>query len=154
MLLESENPTQTYKASCHCGAFAYSVKTTSLDLESTEVVRCNCSICMRNGYLLIYVPNDDVTFTSGQFEDLKVQHPSVLKYQEWVVNQAAELHFRDALGCSLLLPNLRQLVYGTEYPPGIFRRHEHRQCEAVRGCGVGEVEVQGDGWAELYQGDC
>jgi hypothetical protein len=71
MLLESENPTQTYKASCHCGAFAYSVKTTSLDLESTEVVRCNCSICMRNGYLLIYVPNDDVTFTSGQFEDLK-----------------------------------------------------------------------------------
>jgi hypothetical protein len=80
MLLESENPTQTYKASCHCGAFAYSVKTTSLDLESTEVVRCNCSICMRNGYLLIYVPNDDVTFTSGQFEDLKVHHSSVLRY--------------------------------------------------------------------------
>ncbi|KAG9201120.1 hypothetical protein B5807_01007 [Epicoccum nigrum] len=71
MLLESENPTQTYKASCHCGAFAYSVKTTSLDLESTEVVRCNCSICVRNGYLFIYVPNDDITFTSGQIEDFK-----------------------------------------------------------------------------------
>jgi len=154
MLIESENPTQTYKASCHCGAFAYSIKTTSLDLESTEVVRCNCSICMRNGYLLIYVPNDDVTFTSGQFEDLKVQHPSLLKYQEWVIDQAVELHFRDTLGCSLLLPNLRQLVYGTQYPSGIFRRHEHRQCEVVRECGVGEVEVQGDGWAELYQGDC
>lgn len=120
MLLESENPTQTYKASCHCGAFAYSVKTTSLDLESTEVVRCNCSICMRNGYLLIYVPNDDVTFTSGQFEDLKVQRPSILKYKGRVIDQTTELHVRNALGCSLLLPHVRQLVYGTQYSPRVF----------------------------------
>ncbi|KAJ4990164.1 glutathione-dependent formaldehyde-activating enzyme [Stagonosporopsis vannaccii] len=68
---DTKAPSQTYKASCHCGAVAYTVKTRSLDHESTEVVRCNCSICMRNGYLLIYVPNDDITFTTGQLEDLK-----------------------------------------------------------------------------------
>jgi hypothetical protein len=65
-------PTQTYKASCHCGAFAYDVTTPSLNSESTEVVRCNCSICTRNGYLLIYVPNDQIVFTKGNIEDLKV----------------------------------------------------------------------------------
>ncbi|KAF3046637.1 hypothetical protein E8E12_011359 [Didymella heteroderae] len=68
---ESQVPTQTYKASCHCGAFAYDVTTPSLAHESTEVVRCNCSICMRNGYLLIYVPDNQVTFTKGSFEDFK-----------------------------------------------------------------------------------
>lgn len=75
---DNKAPTQTYKASCHCGAFEYSVKTTSLDHESTDVVRCNCSICIRNGYLLIYVPNDDITFSSGRVEDFKVNCPFVL----------------------------------------------------------------------------
>lgn len=120
MLLESENPTQTYKASCHCGAFAYSVKTTPLDHESTEVVRCNCSICMRNGYLLVYVPSDDITFTSGQIEDLKVQSDSAVINKKYVIDQATELHLRNALGCSLLLPYVRQLVYGAEYPSGLL----------------------------------
>ncbi|KAJ4341118.1 hypothetical protein N0V95_007311 [Ascochyta clinopodiicola] len=68
---DTQTPTQTYKASCHCGAFAYNVTTASLDDASTEVVRCNCSICTRNGYLLIYVPNEKVEFTSGNFNDLK-----------------------------------------------------------------------------------
>lgn len=69
---DTKPPTQTYKASCHCGAFAYDVTTAPLNHEGTEVVRCNCSICTRNGYLLIYVPDDAVTFTSGAFEDLRV----------------------------------------------------------------------------------
>ncbi|KAF3051958.1 hypothetical protein E8E11_008821 [Didymella keratinophila] len=68
---DAETQTKTYKASCHCGAFAYDVTTAPLDTEDTEVVRCNCSICTCNGYLLIYVPDDNVTFTKGQFEDLK-----------------------------------------------------------------------------------
>ena len=67
--------TKTYKASCHCGAFAYDVTTASLDDASTEVTRCNCSICMRNGYLLIYVPNDQVIFERGSIEGLKVPRP-------------------------------------------------------------------------------
>ncbi|KZM27245.1 carbon-sulfur lyase [Ascochyta rabiei] len=67
---DTQVPTQTYKASCHCGAFAYNVTTASLDNASTEVVRCNCSICTRNGYLLIYVPNDQ----SYTFASHKVAH--------------------------------------------------------------------------------
>ena len=75
---DTKAPTQTYKASCHCGAFAYNVATASLHDATTEVVRCNCSICLRNGYLLIYVPNDQITFASGQFEDFKVRNPCPL----------------------------------------------------------------------------
>lgn len=71
---DTQAPKQTYKASCHCGAFVYNVTTASLDNASTEVVRCNCSICARNGYLFIYVPNDQVEFTSGILDDLKVSH--------------------------------------------------------------------------------
>lgn len=67
--------TKTYKASCHCGAFVYDVTTVSLDDAGTEVVRCNCSICMRNGYLLIYVPDGQIVFEKGGIEDLKVPCP-------------------------------------------------------------------------------
>jgi hypothetical protein len=71
---DAQAPNKTYKASCHCGAFAYEVTTADLYDEKTEVARCNCSICARNGYLNIYVPNDLVTFTSGRLEDAKVSY--------------------------------------------------------------------------------
>lgn len=72
---DTKAPTKTYKASCHCGAFKYDVTTASLDDASTEVSRCNCSICTRNGYLLIYVPNDQIVFEKGGIEDFKVACP-------------------------------------------------------------------------------
>lgn len=72
---DTKAPNQTYKASCHCGAFAYNVTTASLADASTEVTHCNCSICARNGYLLIYVPNEQVVFEKGSIENLKVLWP-------------------------------------------------------------------------------
>lgn len=54
----------TYKANCHCGL----VKFTAIlpDIRSGKVLRCNCSICTKNGYLLVYPKVDDVKFVSGQ----------------------------------------------------------------------------------------
>ncbi|EUC42644.1 hypothetical protein COCMIDRAFT_39327 [Bipolaris oryzae ATCC 44560] len=43
---------QTYAASCHCGIVQYSVLL-SPPLPQCKVVSCNCSICTRNGYLLV-----------------------------------------------------------------------------------------------------
>lgn len=42
-----------HKANCHCGAlkFTFSI---SPPLDDYPVVECNCSICQRNGYLLVY----------------------------------------------------------------------------------------------------
>lgn len=75
-------PSATYNASCHCGAVAYRVTVSPpLDHPASSVSSCNCSICVRNGYLLIYVPNKDVEFEKGEgamtkytFAQERVQH--------------------------------------------------------------------------------
>ncbi len=66
-------PTQTYDASCHCGAFKYSVTASPpLDDPNAVVMECNCSICVCNGYLFIYVPNERVVFSNGNIDQFKV----------------------------------------------------------------------------------
>ncbi|KAI4925966.1 uncharacterized protein J4E92_006703 [Alternaria infectoria] len=68
----ADAPTKTYDASCHCGAFKYSVTASPpLDDPSAVLVECNCSICVSNGYLLIYVPNERIVFSNGSIEQLK-----------------------------------------------------------------------------------
>ncbi|MCC4118702.1 GFA family protein [Aromatoleum toluclasticum] len=42
-----------YKGSCHCGGIAFEVEG-----ELTQVMDCNCSICVRKGALLWFVPRD------------------------------------------------------------------------------------------------
>lgn len=57
----------SYSASCHCGKLNYTVKTPSLS-NGHAVMSCNCSICTRNAYLLIYPKHEAVTFQSGYDE--------------------------------------------------------------------------------------
>lgn len=57
----------TYAVSCHCGTITYIV-TLSPPLPSQPIRRCNCSICFRNGYLLIYPPRSSVTFSSDAID--------------------------------------------------------------------------------------
>ncbi|KAF2266079.1 glutathione-dependent formaldehyde-activating enzyme family protein, partial [Lojkania enalia] len=61
----------TYTGSCHCSRFRYTV-THSPPLSDPEctVTECNCSICAKNGYLLIYVDNSNIHFENGAFEEL------------------------------------------------------------------------------------
>jgi hypothetical protein len=47
--------------SCHCGKVKYEAKA---DIKG--VVSCNCSICMRSGTLLTFVPSEDFTLLSGE----------------------------------------------------------------------------------------
>ena len=50
-----------YKGSCHCGNVAYEVEG-----ELTRAMACNCSICIRRGSLLWFVPRDNLrVLTSG-----------------------------------------------------------------------------------------
>jgi hypothetical protein len=53
LLAFDPNNCQTYAASCHCGAVQYDVLL-SPPLPQWKVVSCNCSICSRHGYLLVY----------------------------------------------------------------------------------------------------
>jgi hypothetical protein len=56
---------QTYDALCHCGAVQYTV-TLSPPLAKQKVVECNCSICSRNGYLLVYPSREQFVLKSGE----------------------------------------------------------------------------------------
>lgn len=54
---------QTYQGSCHCQAVLFEV-----DLELTEVIKCNCSICIRKGLLLAFAPESAFTLKKGEGE--------------------------------------------------------------------------------------
>jgi hypothetical protein len=49
------NVTPPFKVSCHCGDIQLEVSA-----ELGEVVECNCSICVRSGFLHWYVAPDQV----------------------------------------------------------------------------------------------
>lgn len=56
---------EIYNATCHCGSIRYTV-TLSPPLEHHPIVSCNCSICFKNGYLLVYPTRERVAFGSGE----------------------------------------------------------------------------------------
>lgn len=67
----------THTGSCHCGAVRYTVE---LDL-SQPVVACNCSMCLRSGTLLTFVPFDKLKLEQGaesltdyQFNKHRIHH--------------------------------------------------------------------------------
>lgn len=53
----------TYHASCQCGMAQYSVRMRPLEKQS--VIKDNCSICVRNGYLFAYAPRSDIRWKQG-----------------------------------------------------------------------------------------
>lgn len=55
---------ETYKANCHCGQIKFAV--TLPDIKTTTILRCNCSVCIKNGYLLVYPKKEDVQFVCGK----------------------------------------------------------------------------------------
>ncbi|MCJ1370897.1 hypothetical protein MMC20_002111 [Loxospora ochrophaea] len=57
-----------YDANCHCAAVRYRVKIPSLDEHAINI--CNCSICTKFGYCLVYPMRDEVIFTQG-YDTLK-----------------------------------------------------------------------------------
>ncbi|KAF2716674.1 hypothetical protein K431DRAFT_289202 [Polychaeton citri CBS 116435] len=59
---------KTYDANCHCGSVKYQVTLSeALAPEgSGKILSCNCSICFKNGYLLVYPLRPDVKFLAGE----------------------------------------------------------------------------------------
>ncbi|KAL4949822.1 Mss4-like protein [Aspergillus filifer] len=51
----------SYQGSCHCGTVRFTF-TLPVPIEEQEVVNCNCSICTKNGYLMVYPKESGTTF--------------------------------------------------------------------------------------------
>lgn len=65
-----------YKGSCHCGQIAFEV-----DGELSGVADCNCSICMRKGALLWFVPRAQLRLLTPEdaiatytFNERRIRH--------------------------------------------------------------------------------
>lgn len=52
---------KTYTSVCHCGKVKLDYKLPPLEDPSTEINSCNCSICVKNGYINVYPFHKDVT---------------------------------------------------------------------------------------------
>lgn len=61
----SSSESETYDANCHCGAVRFTVKLSPL-LAQQKPVCCNCSICSKNGYMLVYPLRQDLVLTQGE----------------------------------------------------------------------------------------
>ncbi|KAK2882652.1 hypothetical protein FQN49_000126 [Arthroderma sp. PD_2] len=62
-MADSSAEKKTYKGNCHCGNVRFTIAVG--DIEKKKPVRCNCSSCVKNGYLLVYPKIQDVVFTHG-----------------------------------------------------------------------------------------
>ncbi|PGH15358.1 hypothetical protein AJ80_05542 [Polytolypa hystricis UAMH7299] len=65
-----ETATTTYNGSCHCQSITFTAKLPT-SLYEQDIVNCNCSLCFRNGYLLIYPQKNDVTFHGNSRDFMK-----------------------------------------------------------------------------------
>lgn len=52
-----------HKGSCHCGRIAFEVEG-----DIAQVMECNCSHCSRKGYLLWFVPREQLRLTTAAAE--------------------------------------------------------------------------------------
>jgi hypothetical protein len=57
----SDEPVQTVHGSCHCGAVRFRIRTTFGRVED-----CNCSICLKKGFLHLIVPPEDFELLAGR----------------------------------------------------------------------------------------
>ena len=63
-----QQPLKTYRGNCHCGAFVYEA-----DLpEITSAIECNCSICVKKGYLFVFLGRDKFRVVKGSEDQLTV----------------------------------------------------------------------------------
>ncbi|PKS11102.1 hypothetical protein jhhlp_002863 [Lomentospora prolificans] len=76
--MATEQPTQTYRGNCHCGAFVYEAELPVIKSALT----CSCSMCHKKGTRLVFTPQDKVKFVKGdesvltayQFNSKKLTH--------------------------------------------------------------------------------
>ena len=74
-----------YKGSCHCGAIEVEAEG-----QLEQAFECNCSHCSRKGYLLWFLPREQVKFTAqeGKF--------GIYRFNQHVI----EHHFCLRCGCA------------------------------------------------------
>lgn len=73
----AEQEWKEYGGGCHCGSVRYTFRCKG----DPEIVRCNCSICVKKGFLHVLIPKEDFHLltaedqvTSYQFGTMAARH--------------------------------------------------------------------------------
>ncbi len=77
---EPEQPLQTYRGNCHCGAFVFELKTPEIKTYG----ECNCSICSRKGYAWLFPAAGAFSVVKGDEKDLTEYKFNAEKYSHKV----------------------------------------------------------------------
>jgi hypothetical protein len=101
-----------YTGGCHCGKFRYEVTT-----DLSMVVDCNCSVCMKKGMLLTFVPPEQFKLVSGEEAALK------------------DYQFNKKVIHHLFCPNCGVQSFGTGPTP------DGRKMYAINVCCLDGVEI-------------
>lgn len=110
-----------YAGSCHCGRITFEV-----DGEFSEANECNCSHCSRKGYLLWFVPREQLRLKSGE------DSYSTYQFNRHVISH----HFCPTCGCA-------PFATGTA-PSGAATAAINVRClEGVELAGIKRVPVDG-----------
>ncbi|KAK4190181.1 Mss4-like protein [Podospora australis] len=65
---QQDEEEETYEAGCHCGYIKFAVTLSPPLSQGHKVMECNCSMCRRAGYLLVYPPKAKVTWHNSSRE--------------------------------------------------------------------------------------
>jgi len=82
---EAETPKKTFTGSCHCKYITYKVAIPDSELQNPTAGRCNCTICLKQGWTSLRLPRSDFTLLTpsslSECKDYRI-HPeqNVHKY--------------------------------------------------------------------------
>lgn len=83
---QQQQPLKTYRGNCHCGAFVYEA---DLPAELTSAGECNCSICVKKGYLLALLGRDKFRVVKGSEDQLTVYASGTTRVLEHLVKSGS-----------------------------------------------------------------
>ena len=116
------NRRTTYKASCHCGAVRFTVAL-PVPFPEYEINRCNCSVCTKNGYLLVYPTRKDVVFSQGTNISCRLSAFDWKNFSTSFLDVLAPSHFslnEKEITSTIGYENLANYLFGAKKKPHKF----------------------------------
>ena len=85
------------KLTCHCGGVEAEIKIPKTGIE--KLMRCNCTLCKRKGYIIGVLGENDFTLTKGK---------ELLKLYQYYTNTAKHFFVRFAVFILIIIQELIQ----------------------------------------------
>ncbi|KAL4932381.1 GFA family protein [Aspergillus undulatus] len=98
----------SYNGSCHCGTVKFTF-TLRAPIEEQEVVNCNCSICTKNGYLMVYPKVSETTFNHPEDAVRTYYHATKRFPHFFCVNCGTSVYAKGPEGTDFMAVNARTI---------------------------------------------